>query len=105
MLLVASLTLSLGVQRAARSLYQRLLSNVLRAPMAFFDTTPVGRILNRFSKDTHTIDDILPSNLASYLAAVIRILGTLVVITWSTPVFCVVVVPTAIVYLLVQVKM
>ncbi|XP_022092710.1 multidrug resistance-associated protein 1-like [Acanthaster planci] len=102
MLLLASFFLSIGVLRAARSLYQGLLSTVLRAPMAFFDTTPMGRILNRFSKDTHSIDDIIPNNLAAYLAATIRIVATLIVISWSTPVFCAVVVPTTVVYLLVQ---
>ncbi|XP_038063723.1 multidrug resistance-associated protein 1-like [Patiria miniata] len=102
MLLLASFTLSFGVLRAARSLYQHLLSNVLRAPMSFFDTTPMGRILNRFSKDTHTIDDVIPNNLAAYLAASIRIIATLIIITWSTPVFCLIVVPTIIVYFLVQ---
>jgi ABC-type multidrug transport system fused ATPase/permease subunit len=49
-LLVTSLIFAIGCLRAARDLHNKLLNNVLRLPMAFFDTTPLGRILNRFSK-------------------------------------------------------
>ena len=40
-----------------------LLRAVLFAPMAFFDTTPLGRVINRFSKDIYTIDEQIPQVL------------------------------------------
>lgn len=45
-----------GSMRASRSLHSKLLSSVLHAPMYFFDTTPLGRIINRFSKDIDILD-------------------------------------------------
>lgn len=39
-----------GAMRASRVMHQHLLSNILRVPMSFFDTTPTGRIVNRFAK-------------------------------------------------------
>jgi ABC-type multidrug transport system fused ATPase/permease subunit len=64
--LITSISIFLGVTRfiwlyygslrASKILYQLLLHRVIRAPLRFFDTTPVGRILNRFSKDFETID-------------------------------------------------
>lgn len=45
-----TLLLADGAIRASRILHTRLLSNILRAPMLFFDTTPSGRVVNRFAK-------------------------------------------------------
>ncbi|KAF9235883.1 hypothetical protein BU15DRAFT_77487 [Melanogaster broomeanus] len=55
-----------GALRASRSMFHQLLHNVVRGTMRWHDTTPQGRILNRFGKDIETID----SNLGSSLAAV-----------------------------------
>ena len=45
----------------------------MRAPMSFFDTTPLGRILNRFSKDIYTIDETIPSSLRFVLQFAIEL--------------------------------
>ncbi len=49
-------TLIMGGLRASRKLHARLLERVMRLPMSFFDSQPSGRLLNRFTKDTESID-------------------------------------------------
>lgn len=47
---LGTLLLADGAIRASRILHSRLLDNILRVPMLFFDTTPSGRVVNRFAK-------------------------------------------------------
>lgn len=63
---IASITLSLGFIHSAQAMHTLMLSNALRWPMMLFDTTPLGRILNRFSKDVDTLDNILPQVIRSW---------------------------------------
>lgn len=58
---------SRGGVRAAAALHQAASSRVLGAPVSFFDTTPLGRIMNRFSRDMDTVDNQLPDSLRSLL--------------------------------------
>jgi ABC-type bacteriocin/lantibiotic exporter with double-glycine peptidase domain len=80
-----------------------MLSNVLRSPMMFFETTPVGRILNRFSRDIETIDNVLPSLVRSWLNTFFTAISTVIVISYSTPIFLAVVIPLLVVYYFIQV--
>lgn len=53
--------------RGSKTIFKNLLEVVMYAPMSFFDTTPIGRIVNRFSQDMYTIDSQLMTALRSYL--------------------------------------
>ncbi|XP_053695519.1 multidrug resistance-associated protein 1 isoform X1 [Sabethes cyaneus] len=99
---IASLTLALGALLAAKAMHEVLLTYVLKWPMAIFDTTPQGRILNRFSKDVDTVDNVLPLQFRSFLNMFFSVVATLVVITISTPIFSAVIVPIGILYYMVQ---
>lgn len=46
--------------KAAENLHNKMAMTIVKAPVLFYDTNPGGRILNRFSKDVGTIDDVLP---------------------------------------------
>ncbi|CAG0881128.1 unnamed protein product [Darwinula stevensoni] len=57
------------------NLHSRMFKSVLRAPVTFFDNNPVGRILNRFSKDVGASDDMLPPTAFDSLGVVCQVLG------------------------------
>ncbi|XP_059046549.1 multidrug resistance-associated protein 1 isoform X1 [Achroia grisella] len=100
---VSSLALYVGALQAARVLHDGLLSGVLRAPaIGFFDCTPVGRVLNRFSKDVDVLDNVLPMTLRGWTTCFFAVLGTLFVISYSTPIFLAMIVPIGVVYYIIQ---
>ena len=101
--LIATVSLALAVVMASATLHSKMLKNVLRSPMSFFDTTPLGRVLNRFSKDIYTIDETIPRSIRMFLFILFRIISAIIVIMIATPTFAIVIVPLGIFYLLVQV--
>ncbi|KAF9308629.1 Multidrug resistance-associated protein 1 [Podila horticola] len=76
---------------ASERMHQELLEKILRLPMAFFDTTPLGRILNRFSADIATVDTRIPNKLMDILLYVISVASTLLLVVFTTPSFLVLV--------------
>ncbi|KAG8192593.1 hypothetical protein JTE90_015226 [Oedothorax gibbosus] len=91
-----------GTLTASNALHNGMLINVLRSPMSFFDTTPIGRIVNRFAKDIDTIDVTIPMTLRSWLSCVLQVISTLIVISTQTPLFLLVVLPVAVIYFFIQ---
>ncbi|NXD28363.1 MRP7 protein, partial [Spelaeornis formosus] len=91
-----------GTLRAAAVIHNRLLQRVLKATVTFFDTTPTGRILNRFSSDLHCVDDSLPFILNIFLANIYGLLGMLVIMTYGLPWIGLVLLPLAVVYFFIQ---
>ncbi|NXX44346.1 MRP3 protein, partial [Tricholaema leucomelas] len=100
--LISSFILAMGGINAARTLHAVLLDNKFQTPQSFYDTTPTGRIINRFSKDIYIIDEVIPQTVLMALGTFFNSLSTLVVILASTLLFAVVVVPLALLYFFVQ---
>ena len=93
-----------GVQ-ASRALHLQLLRHVLASPLSFFDSTPVGRIVNRFSKDTDTIDVTLPFTFQFWLMCLFRTFSLFVVLGVSLRLMLTTAVPVVVLYYVIQVPL
>lgn len=82
----------------SKYLHEIMLNSVLRAPMQFFETTPIGRILNRFSNDIYKIDETLFRVFSMFFSNSIRVLFTILIIIYSTWQFIFFVVPMFFIY-------
>ncbi|KAL5009766.1 hypothetical protein ScPMuIL_012071 [Solemya velum] len=101
-IVVYTILIMLNMVKAAGILHAAMLFNVLRSPMTFFDTTPTGRIVNRFSHDVDTVDSELPWIVMNFLEGIFEILSITVAISYSTPIFLSVIIPIGIVYFIIQ---
>jgi ABC-type multidrug transport system fused ATPase/permease subunit len=84
--------------RSARIMHVNLLENVLRLPQSFFDTTPLGRIMNRFSKDIYTTDEVLPRSFLGYFRTMFIVISVLAVNTIGNPYYLILAFPLGSVY-------
>ncbi|MGH0117618.1 UNVERIFIED_CONTAM: hypothetical protein FKN15_055597 [Acipenser sinensis] len=67
--------------RASSNLHNRMFHGILRSPMSFFDTTPTGRMINRFSKDMDEIDVGLPFTAENFLQFSLLVVFTITIIS------------------------
>ncbi|KAK7478989.1 hypothetical protein BaRGS_00029750 [Batillaria attramentaria] len=70
---------------ASQKLHNTMFTRILRSPIGFFDTNPVGRILNRFAKDVGHMDDNLPITFFDFVQCFLLILGIVLVAGFVNP--------------------
>uniref|UniRef100_A0A8C0ED97 ABC-type glutathione-S-conjugate transporter n=1 Tax=Bubo bubo TaxID=30461 RepID=A0A8C0ED97_BUBBB len=92
----------LGGVLASHKLFLQLLRNVARSPMVFFEQTPIGNLLNRFSREMDAIDSVIPDKLKSLLGFLFNLLEIYLVIIVATPRAAMAIVPLTVLYAVFQ---
>jgi ABC-type multidrug transport system fused ATPase/permease subunit len=73
------------VLRSAAAAHAKMFAGILYSPMSFFHENPVGRVLNRFSKDQSTLDELLPGTLFDFVQLLLSVVCTIVVVGIVAP--------------------
>ena len=79
--------------RCSERLHDKMVLAVLQAPVVFFDSNPVGRIMIRFSKDVSCMDEVLPKTFFMSIQLVLLLFASILVPTVSNPWLLLCVVP------------
>lgn len=88
--------------KAGKRMHDEMLRSVLRAPVRFFDSTPVGRILQRFSRDVESVDIYLQWSFVSVVHSILQVVVSLFLILALIPWMIFVIVPVMLLYYRVQ---
>lgn len=68
-----------GAVAASATMHADFVHGLMRAPISFFDSTPLGRITNRLAKDMAQVDTVIMFNFQLFLRSVVNLIGTIVV--------------------------
>ncbi|XP_036134636.1 multidrug resistance-associated protein 1 isoform X3 [Molossus molossus] len=97
-----SMAVSIGGIFASRRLHLDLLHNVLWSPMSFFERTPSGNLVNRFSKEMDTVDSMIPQVIKMFMGSLFNVIGACIIILLATPIAAVIIPPLGLIYFFVQ---
>ena len=84
---------------ASEEMHREMVTSVLRAPLNFFESTPVGRLVQRFTRDLDQIDQQLPGSFGQFVASTLAIISAMLAVSVVTPSFAIFGVPILVVYL------
>lgn len=101
--LMGSIAIAYGCVSASKVLHHNIVDRLLHAPMSFFDTTPLGRIMNRVSRDIDAIDFNIPLQLRMWFYQLVPLVATIIIISYGTPYFLLVAIPVTGIFLFLQV--
>ncbi|CAB1313480.1 unnamed protein product, partial [Coregonus sp. 'balchen'] len=86
----------------SKRLHEQMLTAVLRAPMAVLNTMKTGRIMNRFTKDMATIDDMLPLALFDLIQLSLIVLGAIFTVSIMRPYIFIAAIPLAVIFMVLR---
>ncbi|KYG70286.1 multidrug ABC transporter ATP-binding protein [Bdellovibrio bacteriovorus] len=88
--------------RAGKNMHDKMLRSVLNSPVRFFDSTPVGRIIQRFSRDIESVDVYLQWSFDSAVHCALQVIVSIVLILGLMPLMIFVIGPVMALYYVLQ---
>nr|KAF6367422.1 ATP binding cassette subfamily C member 4 [Myotis myotis] len=87
---------------SSQALHNKMFESILKAPVLFFDRNPIGRILNRFSKDIGHMDDLLPLTFLDFMQTFLQVIGVVGVAVAVIPWIAIPLVPLGIIFIVLR---
>ncbi|KNC99986.1 uncharacterized protein SPPG_05362 [Spizellomyces punctatus DAOM BR117] len=72
-----------GGYKAGRAFHRLAMNGLLQAPMSFFESQPVGRIISRLTTDVKDVDLNFPNTFIDLFATGTNVISTLIVIVYA----------------------
>lgn len=104
LILITEQLVEVAMINGAKKLHSNLLHNVLMSPMSFFDSTPLGRIINRFSKDIESIDESIVFMFKDVVVSAFYFIIAVMAMCSGTPQMILVVIPISMAFWYIQVS-
>ena len=96
--MIRSLWFRYALTVSAARLHSAMFRGVVGSPVGFFDANPVGRVLNRFSKDTGVMDEQIGFSCYDFIQGLIQFIAVLLVVGWLNPMVFIPTVPLGLVF-------
>ncbi|XP_015476089.1 multidrug resistance-associated protein 4 isoform X4 [Parus major] len=97
--IIRSLLVFQVLVNSGQNLHNKMFQSILKAPVLFFDRNPIGRILNRFSKDIGHLDDLLPLTFLDFVQTLLQIFGVVAVAVAVIPWILIPLIPLFIIFI------
>lgn len=99
---IRSITFCRVCIKASQNLHDNMFHGLISTTMRFFDENPVGRIMNRFTKDLGSVDEILPRTLLEATQTILYGTGVIAVIIYTDIKLTIVIVAIGVLFLIIR---
>ncbi|KAG1687448.1 Canalicular multispecific organic anion transporter 1 [Nymphon striatum] len=99
---IASNGFAFIISKTSAILHENMLTSLMKSPVSFFDTTPVGRILNRFTKDMEILDNELLWDFTDVIKIAMKAFFAALVISVNFPKFLIIIILINVLYFYLQ---